>query len=199
MNTLTIDHETLRALIEFAPKKDVRPYMRGAHIVASRRGVIGYACTGGSMLVVRIDDQPRPDGWCFAPAEWKLLKGFGSVELSTCLHDDGSVASRLELGGVKLEWRGNARQIDFDRVVPSQVSMVPAAYDPELIARLHKAGKTLGAGYGPFITPNGPECAALANYKSGKAFGVIMPMRGDLAATPPEWFTAVPASVDEAT
>lgn len=194
MNTINVNARYLAALLDFAPKGDVNHYMHGANIKTGPTGAVGYATDGHAMLVIRLDTEFHHDNWLFAPSCWKIPAALGKamcrVPLSSATEGD-ALTSTLELPGTTLTWQGTAHRVpDIDRVIPRSVSGELAAFSPELVQKLYKAGRALGEKFTPQIVHNGPTGAALVQFDDPNVFGVIMPMKEDLHKEPPAWYTA---------
>lgn len=197
--TIEIRSSYLRALLEFAPKKDIRYSMNGAHFKCGPSGVIGYASDGAGMLVIRVSDAPHADGWMFAPSSWKVPRSKGDplVWLDNEVEDGMLSATLRHLNGSLTYSDMKPTAPDFDRVIPREVSLEAAAFYRAKVEMFYAAAKVLNHhSMTPFIVPNG-QSAALVQFGDPNVFGILMPMRAEIEVSPPEWFRA-PARMQEA-
>ncbi len=191
---IAIDANILRALLGAAPKNDIRTYLNGAHFECGPAGIVAYVSTGAFLIVARLDSEPKPAGWLFAPAEWRVpafpTNAALRIELSNGYKAEGFIEARLKYPGGELCHAFDSFSFNaplFRRVIPRQVSGQAGLFNHEYLATFAKAAKVAGWGL-PSIIPNGPNDAALVQFgKTREAFGVLMPMRGELMDTPPEW------------
>lgn len=197
---ITIQTNYLRALMAVAPKKDVRYYLNGVRIETGEFGAIGVATDGHIMVVIRLDEEPRPESVVFAPNVWKLT-GIKDAEVTlTYSPPVGESDARCTLdysGGQLVAAVQEGRFPDWRRVAPQSVSLVSAAIDSTLIARLDTVAKMLAKHAAAIVSHNGPENPALVSFtRYDNVFGVVMPMRHEQLTAPPAW--AIPTAPQQA-
>lgn len=198
---ITIPTNYLRALMAVAAKKDIRYYLNGAHIETGAFGAIGVATDGHIMLVIRLDESPRPDGVAFVPQGWKLnaIKDHSVTITNSGDAETGEYVCTLEHSGGNLRADfSQGRFPDWRRVVPREVSLQCGAFDSALIARFDAVAKILNKTSSAIVCHNGLSDPALVTFTHCEnIFGVIMPVRRELATIPPAW-QPVPAACEEA-
>jgi len=194
-DTATLHLRTLAAVALFAENaraKTYRPNLRGVHVTTERDHTTYVATDGAALIAIR-----RPaantliDSWILPADKIAVLKAprVGADEAELSVMTDGWLqivapdGVRVPLQPVDMPFP------DWRTAVPRTPANEPAAYDPDYLARMHKAAKTAGLG-SPVLTYNGPTAPAVATFAGhADALGLIMPLRGDYAAEPaiPAW------------
>lgn len=186
--TIIVDPEYILACKEFVPMKDVRNYLLGLHVELNKEDSYLIA-TDGHVLVAYHHDEGHND------PDLGMLQFTVPKELLTGLKQRGSIAISMDTDQktCTLSQQGASRSANFirdrypdwRRVIPGQVTGEVALYDPALMVPIAKAAKHLGSRT-CYVTPNGDSGGHVAFGKE-EIVGVIMPMRGPLARSFPEW------------
>lgn len=153
---MIIDVTTLKALLLFAGKKDVRFYINGIHFERSATGTVAVATNGHCLAVARLDRDPAEPGSFTVPREHldNVAKGAkGGVDVvqldatqCTLNSSNGRITVPL-LDGKFPDWR---------RVVTPQQTGEKSYYHPDYHAMVDKAGQLLRpAKVGYLIQQNG--------------------------------------------
>lgn len=177
--------DLLLAASQFTDSKDIRTYVGGVRIETTPQEVFVVATDGTMIFVGRLECSDLIESQFTIPLDLvKGLKAKGAVVVSYVL-TDGTVTveqcSVIRSGPIK-----DNSYPDWRRVVPKEYSAKSVQYSLYKIATLAKAAKILGSDY-PYITPNG-NAPGYVDFCRQDCFGCIMPMRGDLAISTPEWF-----------
>jgi DNA polymerase-3 subunit beta len=197
---LTIEHDTLKALLLCAAKKDVRYYLNGILIDVRENDATLVATTGSIILAVPLDAESIEDrtiGQFIIPRELieavkPMMVGRSSLPVTITIGSDGAcsvqgatTASGKLVDGTYPYWR---------RVIPTTASGEAGQFDPDLWAIFADVRRLLsGAGKSrPILHHNGTGSARVSNL-GAEAIGVIAPMRydqEDIALTTPAWAQA---------
>ncbi len=206
--SVAVPQNCLAALLLFAAKNDIRPYLNGLLLEVYPRHAILIATDGHMLGAARIRDQKTagvrgPD----TPIKQIVLKNEWLSDIKPSRK--GATQSVTFTIGAELPtkdeeseilrpitiWReGQARTVqaevrrplEWERTVPRQCSGVIAQFDPRFVARLgnayaalHGIDKNRGLPIPVLIAHNG-GAAALVDFNDPDFFGVLMPMRGDV-------------------
>lgn len=188
MYNVTIPVNTLSAMLQIAPAKDVRVYLNSIYIDGTRGNLV--ATDGAAMLVVRYDElRVAPNVIMPRTFVESVVKAAGrkidAVDLSIGLPAPESEAHSLRctVGNATLTGHALAGYTypDYVRAIPSTMapSMGTAGnYDPALVARVGKALATLAGlktQHAVQIIQNGPDNTALAMLDESKVVKVAAP------------------------
>jgi hypothetical protein len=188
----------LQAAALAAGKDETRWWLRGVRLEIGPRRVV-YVATDGHILLACCESLGGdfPDNTLVGsgtvplevikklprkPIAPLILESVARGSAAMTIHADGDDAISFNtVGGTYPAWR---------KIVPRAIGPAgpePVAFDSELISRLLKAGKMLGAA-GVTLSPNGPS-AALVRYVGVDAFGLIaaMHVHADLPSSIPAW------------
>ena len=192
---ITIDYAIIKALLTAAPKKDMRYYLNGICVDASKDTVVLVATDGHMMLSFpvsadaiedRINGQfiiDRVDLDAIKPAK----AGKHTLPLIIEVDDKGYTIS----GATKaVNTLVDGKFPDWRRVVPQTLSGELAQFNLELLSRINDIRKVLGQDeYATTIHHNGRSCARVTGLKHD-ALMMLMPMRNDATqgdAPIPSW------------
>ena len=182
---ITIPHDTLKALLQAAAKKDIRFYLVG--ILIDRRATdCTLVATNGHMMLAAPHTPPEgetlalPVGQYIIPRELVETVKADPAGMVTITIDVAartvSIAGASTVPGALID----GTFPDWRRVVPTSASNVPAQFDPTYLAAFHKAALLLGApkhGAIPFVTFHNGNGPATITFPCHDARGVLMPMR----------------------
>lgn len=187
---ILVQQKQLRAMLNFAAKKDVRFYLMALHFVQDQRGTIIEATDGHVCGRLLIDSTPQE------PA--KVL--IGTTEIKLFLSKKGDEIVQLEVNGDDvMAYTPNAQTTfkrmdgtfpDCARVTPKAgYEIVAAHYNPALLVRFAKAAEDFGAREGHiYLRQNGDNAALVTMQQEPLFVGVVMPMRGAIIDTDvPAW------------
>jgi len=195
-DTATLYLRTLAAVALFAENaraKTYRPNLRGVHVTTERDHTTYVATDGAALLAIR-----RPavndllDSWIIPADKIAVLKApaRGSDEATLSVMTDGWLQIVAPDGvRVPLQPVNDMPFPDWRTAVPRTPANEPAAYDPDYLARMHKAAKVADLG-SPVLTYNGPTAPAIVTFaRYADALGLVMPVRDTYAAEPaiPAW------------
>lgn len=204
---LTIDHNTVKALLICAAKQDVRYYLKGVAIDARANGDVVLVATDGHRLLAYPVAADAIEA--LAPGEY-IIPREALEAVKPCKAGRVTLPITIEIvpapdqpdperAGVTIKGKTSitvtgatsavtapvdGRFPDWRRVIPKSVSNEPAQFQAEYIGDFGRVAELLGSKY-PQIHHNGASGAIVGNL--GAALGVIMPMRLD------EPFTGLPA------
>lgn len=220
MQKFTIDTNYLAACLKIAPKdigaSAYRPYLVGVHVDFEARALIA---TDGHCLIAisdaldgACDGVTEKGEQMYAPipkrapitvdydACAELVKDAKGARVSTieCEIIDGNnltwitwtVAGMNRKTIVKND-SDSGRYPDWRRIVPRSVTLEPAQFDPQLLAKMHDAfAAALNLKKGKFVpltlSTNGARGAAVADCGRCNILGIIMPWKDGGASKTPE-------------
>jgi DNA polymerase-3 subunit beta len=186
---LTIAHDTLKALLLVAPKKDIRYYLNGILIDVRASDVTLVATDGNVLLAVPVEEadiEERTIGqFIIDRAMLDVIKpmkvGRASLPITLTIGPDGacSVQGATTASGKLVD----GRYPDWRRVMPATCSGEAGQYDPayyglwgDVRALLTGGGKTH-----PVVHQNGRAGCARVSQLGRGAIGVMAPLRTDAA------------------
>jgi DNA polymerase-3 subunit beta len=184
---LTIAHDTLRALLTIAAKKDVRHYLMGVCIDVRASDVTLVATDGCVMLAVPVeaaDIEERTVGQyiidrTMLDAVKPIKAGRTALPITLTIGSDGacSVAGATTAAGNLVD----GRYPDWRRATPASVSGDAGQYDPAYYGLWGdvRALLTGNSKAHPIIHQNGLNGAARISRLGRGAIGVMMPLRVD--------------------
>ena len=174
MITTSIEISTIKALLLFAGKKDIRLSLNGLHIEQSATGTFAVASNGHAIAIARIDSEARE------PASITIDRQYIDGLKSTYAVS----FEQLEGGMVKLGVFGtsltvpvlDAKYPDWRRVVSAKQTGERAYFDPDYAALVNKAGQTIRKNKIPYIIQQNGNSVGYCNlYDVVHAY--VMPMR----------------------
>ncbi len=189
--TIIINPEIVLALREFIPQKDVRNYLHGLHVELNQSDSFLVA-TDGHVLVAYHHNEGHGEadkGLLPFTVPKELLVGLkprGSIAIS--FDEDQQTCTLQQQGASRFANVIQDRYPDWRRVFPTRISGKVALYNPSLMVPIAKAAKHLGAEHS-YVTPNGGSGGHIG-FGREEIVGVIMPLRGALAQSFPDWCRA---------
>ena len=191
---ITIQHDTIRALLLIAPKSDIRYYLQGVCVDVRNGQVTLVATDGHRLLAVPVpadnvesatDGQyiiPRDVLDAVKPAKYGKQAAPITIEI---------VDARITITGATTATSPttDGRFPDWRRVTPSSANNEPAQYQPEYIASFGKIGELFGGKNVKCVIHYNGNGAALVTFPTSESIGVIMPLRVDNDKHPglPAW------------
>lgn len=173
---LELTKDQIRALLEVAPKNDVRFYLNGACLDADRQ--LAVATDGHILIAFRVAIEGSGQAIVHTDTLSKVAKSFGRCK----------EPARVETGEGEVTFHVNRDRIsasltegtfpDYTRVIPVETCGELAQFNPELLARLARAFAKLGGTACPVeVQHNGNGPALVAHSRVEGAIGVCMPFR----------------------
>ena len=189
--TIIITPEIVLALREFIPQKDDRPYLHGLRVELNQSESFLVA-TDGRVLWAYHHDEGHGEAdtgqvrFTVPKALLVGLKAEGSIAIS--LDEDQKTCTLQQQGVIRSTNIIPDHYPDWRRTIPTSISGKAALYDPALMVPIAKAAKHLGAEHS-YVTPNG-ESGGHVGFGREDIVGVIMPLRGEMVRSFPEWCRA---------
>lgn len=137
----TIDIKTLKALMLFAGKSDIRFYLNGLHIEQSATGTLAVATNGHAIAIARIDSE------AYAPATMTVHRQYidaikTKYAVTFTQNDDATVS--IQTVDTKLTMPlVDGRFPDWRRVVSAKQTGEQAYFNPDYAALVDKAGQII--------------------------------------------------------
>jgi DNA polymerase-3 subunit beta len=192
---ITIDYAIIKALLTAAPKKDIRYYLNGICVDASKETVVLVATDGHMMLCFPVSADAIEDHingqFIIDRVDIDAIKpmkaGKHTLPLIIEVDEKGYTIS----GATKaVNTLVDGKFPDWRRVVPQTISGELAQFNLELLSRINDIRKVLGQDeYATTIHHNGRSCAQVTGLKHD-ALLMLMPMRNDATqgdAPVPSW------------
>lgn len=192
---ITIDYAIIKALLTAAPKKDIRYYLNGICVDASKDTVVLVSTDGHMMLSFPVSDDAienringqfiidRVDLDAIKPAK----AGKYTLPLVIEVDDKGYTISGATKAVNRLV---DGKFPDWRRVVPQTLSGELAQFNLELLSRINDIRKVFGRGAcDATIHHNGNSCAQVTGLHPD-ALLMLMPCRSNDAqgdAPVPSW------------
>jgi DNA polymerase-3 subunit beta len=196
---ITVQHDTIKALLLVSPKSDIRYYLNGV-CVDVRNGTVTLVATDGHRLLavpVAADDvENAVDGQYIIPRD--TLDA-----VKPCKAGKHSLPLTIEIADARITITGattatsptiDGRFPDWRRVTPTSANNEPAQYQPEYIGAFGKIGELFGGKNVKCVIHYNGMGAALVTFPMSEAIGVIMPLRVDNDKHPglPAWAQMTP-------
>jgi DNA polymerase-3 subunit beta len=197
---ITVQHDTIKALLLIAPKADIRYYLNGV-CVDVRQGQVTLVATDGHRLLavpVTADDvESAIDGQYIIPRD--VLDAVKPVKIPR----SDTLPLTIEIADARITITGattatsptvDGRFPDWRRVTPTSANNEPAQYQPEYIGAFGKVGELFGGKNVKCVIHYNGMSAALVTFPTSEALGVIMPLRVDSDKHPglPAWAQMTP-------
>jgi DNA polymerase-3 subunit beta len=174
----TIQIKTIKALLHFAAKKDIRYYLQGVQIEQGETGTYAVATNGHFLAVARIDTKAQ------APASVIV----GSDYLATAIKGNKLDFITLDVDGPKVTIKTGANEVtvqavdgrypDWRRVIRAPQTGEQAYFNPEYLATVQKAAREYHGTKNAFyhVAQNGTNVGHCAIDDDLQVF--VMPVRG---------------------
>jgi len=175
---VSIQIKTIKALLHFAAKKDIRYYLQGVHIEQGETGTFAVATNGHFLAVARINTQAQ------APASVIV----GSDHLSAAIKGNKLDFITLDVDGAKVTIKTGASEVtvqavdgrypDWRRVIRAPQTGEQAYFNPDYLATVQKAaGEYHGNKSALYhVAQNGTSVGHCAIDDDLQVF--VMPVRG---------------------
>jgi DNA polymerase-3 subunit beta len=186
---MLINVTTLKALLLFAGKKDIRYYLNGVHFERSATGTVAVATNGHCLAVARLDRDAAEPASFTVPREHldNVVKGAkGGVDIvqvdaaqCTLISSNGRITVPL-LDGKFPDWR---------RVVTPQQTGEKSYYHPDYHAMVDKAGQLIRPTKFAYLIQQNGNSVGYADLAS-TIYAYVMPLRHDYdkdVISSPKW------------
>lgn len=178
----TIKTDTLKALLLFTPKKDIRNYLNGIFFESCESGINSVATNGHALLAIRESIDNQYIGLSAIIPRDAIERACKTKAVSLIINTDNE---RFSITDGTSTINGNCedgRFPDYRRVIPTNCNNEPATYLAEYLVNFEKANKYLSGISRPKIFQNGANGALIKFTGNSKddfhnAIGVIMPMK----------------------
>ena len=184
---MIINVTTLKALLLFAAKKDIRYYLNGIHFEQSATGTVAVATNGHCLAVARLDRDSAEPASFTVPREHldNVVKGAkGGVDI---VQVDATQCTLNSSNGRITVPLCDGKFPDWRRVVTPQQTGERAYFHPDYAAMVDKAGQIIRpAKVGYLIQQNG-NSVGYCNLND-VIHAYVMPVRGyDEVVSSPNW------------
>jgi hypothetical protein len=151
----TIEFKTLKALMLFAGKKDIRYYLNSLHIEQGAGGTLAVACNGHAIAIARLDYDTKAAASITIDRQYlDNLKSKYAIAIN--LIDETTVSIRSENGTTTVPIM-DAKFPDWRRVISAKQEGNQAYFHPDYLAMVNKAGQIIqNKAIGYHIQQNGP-------------------------------------------
>ena len=169
---------TLKALLLFAGKKDVRYYLNGIHFERSATGTLAVATNGHCMAIARLDrDSAEPASFTVPRGHLdNVVKGakgaidIVQVDATQCTLNSSNGRITVPLIDCKFpDWR---------RVVTPQQTGEKAYFHPDYHALVNKAGQLVGSSDQFYSIQQNGNSVGYTDLAS-TVYAYVMPLRHD--------------------
>jgi DNA polymerase-3 subunit beta len=174
----TIEIKTIKALLHFAAKKDIRYYLQGVHIEQGATGTYAVATNGHYIAIARIDAQAQTPASVIVgsgqlAAAIKGAKGAAMIEQ----YDGAKVTIKTTAGETTAD-AVKAQYPDWRRVIRAPQTGEQAYFNPEYLATVQKAAEEYHGNKGTLyhVTQNGNSVGHCDIDDDLQVF--VMPVRG---------------------
>lgn len=173
MQTITVLVKHLAAALHLAGKNDVRFYLNSVFLdaksgcIVATDGTCAYISRPGLVVGLVAD--------VLMPREFveNVVKAAKKAEYAVITEDGGKLSTDSCMGRVV-----DGKFPDWRRICPSQLSGEAAQFDKDLLARVAKANKALGAKAPSwYVLCQSGKDGAVALLCGGEAHAVVMPLR----------------------
>jgi DNA polymerase-3 subunit beta len=170
----TIDIKTLKALILFAGKNDVRFYLNGLHIEQSATGTLAVATNGHAIAIARIDNE------AYAPASCTVHRQYidaikTKYAVSFTQNDTATVSIQTADSKITMPIM-DAKFPDWRRVVSAKQTGEQSYFHPDYVTMVDKAGQIISKRlHGYLIQQNGNSVGYCSLGADVHAY--VMPLR----------------------
>ena len=187
----SIKTNTLKALLLFSAKKDIRHYLNSIYFESCENGINSVATDGHALLAVRENFDNNYRGLSAIIPRESLERAVKTKAVSLIITTDNERFNIADGGNVISGTCDDGRFPDYRRVIPRACNNQPATYSAELLLNFEKANKLLTGVSRPKVLQNGTDGAQVQFTGTNTAFGVIMPMRDteDFSTYTPSWLS----------
>jgi hypothetical protein len=174
MITTSIEISTIKALMLFAGKKDIRSYLNGLYIEQSATGTFAVASNGHAIAIARIDSEAREPASITIDRQYiDGLKSSYAVSFEQV--DSGTV--KIGVVGTSLTVPVmDVRYPDWRRVVSAKQTGERAYFHPDYAAMVDKAGQIIRKNIVPYVIQQNGNSVGYCNLYD-VVYAYVCPMR----------------------
>ena len=187
----TIKTSTIKALLLFSAKKDIRNYLNGVLFESCETGINAIATDGHALLAVRENFDNDYRGLSAIIPRESLERAVKTKAVSLIISTDNQAFKIDDGSNYIIGACEDGRFPDYRRVIPRSCNNEPATYNAELLLNFEKANKLLTGVSRPKVLQSGTDGALVKFTGTANAIGVIMPMRDaeEFSSYIPSWIT----------
>lgn len=172
----TIEIKTIKALLHFAAKKDIRYYLQGVHIEQGATGTYAVATNGHFIAIARIDAQAQTPASVIV-GSGQLASAIKGAKSAAMISADGAKVTIKTTAGETTADAVEAQYPDWRRVIRAPQTGEQAYFNPEYLATVQKAAGEYHGNKGTLyhVTQNGNSVGHCAIDDTLQVF--VMPVR----------------------
>jgi DNA polymerase-3 subunit beta len=173
----TIEIKTIKALLHFAAKKDIRYYLQGVHIEQGATGTYAVATNGHYIAIARIDAQAQTPASVIV-GSGQLAAAIKGAKGAAMVGADGPRVTIKTTAGETTGDAVEAQYPDWRRVIRAPQTGEQAYFNPEYLATVQKAAGEYHGNKGTLyhVTQNGTSVGHCDIDDNLQVF--VMPVRG---------------------
>jgi hypothetical protein len=185
-----IEAPTLKALLLFAAKNDVRHYIKTVYFETTSTGTYAVATNGYAIAVARIDETQGRE-------KCSVLVHRDNVEAILKINSKHGIAiEQLDNDQVKMKGAFAGLTVptmsdsypDWRRVIKAPQTGEQAYFDPDYLALVNKAGQIIKKQKDPYIVQQNGGSVGYCNLND-VVHAYVMPMRGyGEVVSAPAWY-----------
>jgi hypothetical protein len=174
MINTSIEISTIKALLLFAGKKDMRFYLNSLHIEQSANGTFAVASNGHVLAIARIDSEAREPASITIDRQY--IDGLKSSYAVSFEQVDNATVKIGVVGTSLTVPVLDAKYPDWRRVVSAKQTGERAYFHPDYAAMVNKAGQTIRKNKIPYVIQQNGNSVGYCNlYDVVHAY--VCPMR----------------------
>jgi len=153
---ISIQIKTIKALLHFAAKKDIRYYLQGVHIEQGATGTYAVATNGHFIAIARIDTQAQTPASVIVGSD-HLASAIKGVKGAAMIGADGAKVTIKTTAGETTVDAIDGRYPDWRRVIRAPQTGEQSYFNPEYLATVQKAAGEYHGNKGTLyhVTQNG--------------------------------------------
>jgi len=173
----TIEIKTIKALLHFAAKKDIRYYLQSVHIEQGATGTFAVATNGHFIAIARIDTQAQTPASVIVGSDHLASAIKGAKGAATIEQYDGARVTIKTTAGETTVDAVDGRYPDWRRAIRAPQTGEQAYFNPEYLATVQKAAGEYHGNKGTLyhVTQNGNSVGHCAIDDTLQVF--VMPVR----------------------
>lgn len=189
INTL-IEASTLKALLLFAAKNDVRHYLKTVYFETTATGTYAIASNGFAIGVAKIDETPGREK-CSVLVHRDNIEAILKINSKHGIAieqlDDGQVKLRGAFAGLTVPTMSDLYP-DWRRVTSAPQTGERAYFDPDYLVMVNKAGQIIKKSKFPYIVQQNGGSVGYCSLND-VVHAYLMPMRGyGEVVSAPVWY-----------
>ena len=172
----TIQIKTIKALLHFTAKKDIRYYLQGVHIEQGATGTYAVATNGHFIAIARVDTQTQAPASVIVGSD-RLAAAIKGAKGAAIIDVEGAKVTITTTVGETMADAIEAKYPDWRRVIRAPQTGEQAYFNPEYLATVQKAAGEYHGNKGTLyhVTQNGNSVGHCAIDDTLQVF--VMPVR----------------------